>query len=236
MSAIRRWASWLERTPFHPQWLMPVRVVSRQVRECKGRVLDIGAADGRLSRQLHPSAEYVSLDYPVTANALYGTRPLVFADACCMPFADSSFDAVACFEVMEHVARPDALLEEVARVLVPGGVAEFSMPFLYPIHDAPFDYQRWTRHGWSRSLERAGLVVDSIEARGHSLHAVAVVACLAMSGPILRASPLKLALALPVLLVLLPAVNVVAWLASHLWPSWDAMSLGYRVMARRPAS
>ena len=152
MPPVRHYASWLRRTPFHPQWLMPPREVSPRIRACPGRVLDIGAADGWLSAQLDASAEYVSLDYPATAIELYRTRPLVFADACAMPFADASFDAIACYEVLEHVARPDALLEEVARVLVPGGVAEFTMPFYYPIHDAPHDYQRWTRHGWSRGL------------------------------------------------------------------------------------
>lgn len=234
MSAIRRYASWLKRTPFHPQWLMPGRKVSRQIRACQGRVLDIGAADGSLSRQLDASAEYISLDYPATAIELYRTRPLVFADACAMPFADASFDAIACYEVLEHVSRPDALLEEVSRTLVPGGFAEFTMPFFYPIHDAPHDYQRWTRHGWSRGLARVGLAVESIEPRGHSLHAAGVTACLGMAGPLQEARLLRLILGIPVLLVAIPVVNLIAWAASHLWPSWDAMSIGYRVLVRKP--
>ncbi|GAA3915929.1 hypothetical protein GCM10022229_06340 [Luteimonas lutimaris] len=197
-------------------------------------MLDIGAADGRLSKQLDPAAEYISLDYPATAIELYHTRPLVFADACAMPFANASIDAVACFEVLEHVTRPDALLEEVARVLVPGGVAEFTMPFFYPIHDAPHDYQRWTRHGWSRGLARVGLAVESIEPRGHSLHAAGVTACLGMAGPLQKAGLLKAVLGIPVLLVAIPMVNLAAWVASQLWPSWDAMSIGYRVLVRKP--
>jgi SAM-dependent methyltransferase len=234
MSTIRRYASWLRRTPFHPQWLMPGRTVSRQITACQGRVLDIGAADGRLAKQLDASAEYISLDYPATAIGLYGTRPLVFADACAMPFAEASFDAVACYEVLEHVSRPDALLEEVARVLVPGGVAEFTMPFLYPIHDAPHDYQRWTRHGWSRSLAKVGLLVESIEPRGHSLHAAGVTACLGMAGPLQGARLPQVILGIPVLLVAIPVVNLVSWTASYLWPSWDAMSIGYHILVRKP--
>lgn len=215
---------------------MPGGKVARQITACKGRVLDIGAADGRLAKQLDASAEYVSLDYPATAIGLYRTRPLVFADACAMPFVDASFDAVACYEVLEHVSRPDALIEEVARVLVPGGVAEFTMPFFYPIHDAPHDYQRWTRHGWSRSLARVGLAVESIEPRGHSLHAAGVTACLGMAGPFQRTGPMQAAVAIPFLLIAIPAVNLAAWAASHVWPSWDAMSIGYRILVRKPST
>lgn len=234
MAPVRQYAAWLRRTPFHPQWLMPRREVSDRIKACPGRVLDIGAADGWLAGQLQASVRYVSLDYPATAIGLYRTRPHVFGDACSMPFADASFDAVACYEVLEHVARPDALLEEVSRVLVPGGVAEFTMPFYYPIHDAPHDYQRWTRHGWSRGLQRAGLVVESIEARGHSLHAVGVTACLGLAGPFQQAKGLRLALGIPVLLAAIPVVNLASWVASRLWQSWDAMSIGYRVLARKP--
>src|SRR3546814_5677138 len=58
------------------------------------------------------------------------------------------------------------------------------MPYFYPIHDAPYDYQRWTRHGWSRSLGQVGLEVEVIETRGHSLHAAAITTCLGMAGPL----------------------------------------------------
>ncbi|MBS0214179.1 MAG: class I SAM-dependent methyltransferase [Proteobacteria bacterium] len=206
------------------------------IRECRGRVLDIGAADGWLASRLHEGAHYISVDYPVTAMGLYGTRPHVYADACCMPIADESIDAVACYEVMEHVSRPDDLLAEVARVLAPGGVAEFTMPFFYPIHDAPHDYQRWTRHGWARGLKQAGLDPESIEARGHSLHAAATTLCLGLAGPFHRGRPLALLVAAPVLMAVFPVVNLTAWIVAGLWPSWDAMSIGYRILARKPGA
>jgi SAM-dependent methyltransferase len=226
----------MRRTPFHPQWLMPKRTVAAAIKSCRGRVLDIGAANGWLADELDSSAQYIALDYPATAVGLYRTRPHVFADACAMPFADESVDAVACYEVMEHVPRPDDVLAEVARVLAPGGFAEFTMPYFYPIHDAPHDYQRWTRHGWRRSLEQAGLVAEAVEVRGHSLHAAGVAVCLAMAGPFQGGKLLRTLLGVPVLLVVLPAVNLIAWVVSRIWPSWDAMSIGYRVLARKPVA
>lgn len=233
-AALRSIASWLRHTPFHPQWLMPERTVAACIRKCRGRVLDIGAADGWLEGELEQGAHYISLDYPTTAVGLYGTQPHIYADACSMPIADESINAIACYEVMEHVQRPDDLLMEVGRVLVPGGIAEFTMPFFYPIHDAPHDYQRWTRHGWSRSLQRAGLVAEVIEPRGHSLHAAATAACLGLAGPIQKARPLALPAGILFLLFALPIVNLAAWIVAAFWPSWEAQSIGYRILARKP--
>lgn len=234
MCPVQRLASWLRRTPFHPQWLMPAREVSTAITHCQGRVLDIGAADGWLHAQLDEVAHYISLDYPATAVGLYHTTPKVFADAAALPFGDTSIDAVACYEVMEHVRRPDDVLAEIARVLKPGCAVELTMPFLYPIHDEPHDYQRWTRHRWERALQQVGLSIEMIENRGHSLSAAGVSICLALAAPFQRATRTRLLFALPVLLLALPMVNLSIRLLAVVWPSWEAMPLGYRVLARKP--
>ena len=50
------------------------------------------------------------------------------ADCVALPFADASFDAVVSFETIEHIAGQDAFLDEVRRVLRPGGLAILSCP------------------------------------------------------------------------------------------------------------
>ena len=233
-ASVRRLASVLHRTPFHPQWLMPERVVSTAISKCRGRLLDVGSADGWLSGIIADSASYISLDFPPTALGLYGTRPHVFADACRMPFVDESIDAVACYEVLEHVRQPGALLAEVSRILVPGGVVELTMPFFYPLHDEPHDFQRWTRHGWVVGLKAAGLTPEVIEPRSSAVHSAAVAMCLSLAGPLQHGSVVKLLVALPVLLFAIPVVNLSAWILGAVWPPWGAMPIGYRVLARKP--
>lgn len=233
--SLRHRMRWLVRTPLHPQWLMPVRWVAAPVLRCEGVVLDIGSADRWLQWALSEKAHYVALDYPVTAVGMYGSRPDVFADAHKLPFADNSIGAVACFEVLEHVTEPDAVISEIARVLSAGGIVAFSMPFLYPVHDAPYDFQRWTAHRWQRSLAGAGLKVESIEPANHPLHASAVLAGLALTGPLLSLNGWRRVWFLPLLLVILPCINLAAWVLARVWPNWKAMTTTLRVLARKPA-
>lgn len=233
MMSIRTLARLVRATPLHPQWLMPRRSVPNALLEAKGRVLDIGSADRWLLRHLHESAHYIALDYPATAVAMYHTRPDVFADAVQLPFGNESFDAIACFEVLEHVPDPHAALAEISRTLRLDGIATISMPFLYPEHDAPHDYQRWTEYRWRLSASQVGFDVESIEPMLHAVRAAGALACLAIAGPLERTSALSLAIRLPFAILLVPIVNVFAMLLSLVWPSWSALTTGFRVVLRK---
>ena len=231
---IRSLARLVRRTPLHPQWLLGPRRLPPGVEALAGRILDVGAGDRWIGQRLASNADYVALDYPATGAALYGAKPDVFADASSLPFRSESFDAVVCLEVLEHVRSPALVLAEISRVLKPGSRVWFSTPFLYPVHDAPFDYQRFTEHGWRVALEGCGLELVGIEKRGHAIATAGLLLCLAVAGGVLNGkSPLSWLMA-PVAAVLIPAVNVTAWLMSKLAADWSAMGSGYLVQARKP--
>jgi SAM-dependent methyltransferase len=233
MTRLRALAKWAARTPLHPQWLVPKGHVPAGLGSATGNLLDIGSADRWLARHLPNDVSYIALDYPATGKDLYGAAPDVFADAAALPFADDSMDVVACFEVLEHVRSPDAVLREISRVLRPGGVAYVSMPFAYPVHDAPHDYQRWTEHGWRRSAAEAGMQCAEIQPTTSGIEAAGAMACLALAAPLERAEVWRQILALPLLVILLPCVNVSAWMLGRLWPAWPALSIGLRVTLRK---
>ena len=65
------------------------------------------------------------------------------ADVTTLPFADAAFDAAVLGEVLEHVEDDRGALEEVARVLRPGGVLAVSVP-ADPKRFGPSD--RWAGH------------------------------------------------------------------------------------------
>lgn len=97
-------------------------------------VLDLGCSVGYGAAILARGSRRVTgvdLDPNAVAQAAadHGSAAgFLVADAAALPFADQSFDAVACFEIVEHVDPPAALLSEVARVLRPGGILCLSTP------------------------------------------------------------------------------------------------------------
>jgi SAM-dependent methyltransferase len=227
----------LRRTIFHPQWLVLRNddIQRAWVREnARGLVLDIGSADGR-AREWIENCEYVSLDYPTTAVAMYGTRPDVFADGAALPFAGASFDTVLLLEVLEHVADAPGVLAEIARVLKPGAVLLISVPFLYPIHDAPHDYLRFTALGIEKSLRECGLVPVSQDLRSPGFAAVAFLASVACAEAAIaawREKSWRIAIA-PLALVAVPFVNALGWIATCLFSTSRLITSGYAIRAER---
>jgi SAM-dependent methyltransferase len=234
---IRRWVSGLRRTPLHPQWLLgSAEKAGKWVGEnAQGRVLDVGCADRWVEKWLAPECVYFALDYPATGKQLYGARPHVFADASQLPLPDASMDTVILLEVMEHLRRPQDALGEIARVLRPQGRVLLSMPFLYPLHDAPHDYQRLTIHGLLRDVEATGLRVEHITPSLGSAETAGLIACLAMGGIAVEAIEKRSVsvVFVPLLAMAIPVINLVAWCAGRALPSWSAITAGYRVCARR---
>jgi SAM-dependent methyltransferase len=80
-------------------------------------------------------------------NIDQGTCPNIFGDVTAIPLASSSCDCVLCTEVIEHLTHPTKCVEEMHRILAKDGVAFVSVPFLFPIHADPYDFQRYTEDG-----------------------------------------------------------------------------------------
>jgi ubiquinone/menaquinone biosynthesis C-methylase UbiE len=102
------------------------------------RLLDVGCGTGQ-SRQVYEahSSRYVGLDLSLGALRLARSRfagsAWMQADACRLPFAAGTFDAVAFSSVLHHLADRQAALAEAARVLRPGGWAfAFDPNLLHP--------------------------------------------------------------------------------------------------------
>lgn len=72
----------------------------------------------------------------------------IVAKADAIPVADGVADAVLSTQVIEHLPDPDAAIAESTRVLKDGGLLFISFPFQYPLHVAPHDFFRYTRHGF----------------------------------------------------------------------------------------
>src|SRR5580700_7208116 len=71
----------------------------------------------------------------------------VAADAARLPFPPGIFQRVECDAVLEHVRHPEQVMNEIRRVLAPGGYVHLVTPFCHPFHEYPKDYRRFTLDG-----------------------------------------------------------------------------------------
>lgn len=71
------------------------------------------------------------------------------ANAVNLPILDNSVDAVICESLLEHVQDPYKLIDEIYRILKPGGKIWIMVPFMLGFHSSPNDFRRWTHQGLS---------------------------------------------------------------------------------------
>ena len=75
------------------------------------------------------------------------------------PFPDTMYDHVISNQVLEHVFNPDEFMQEIARVLKPGGELLLTVPFVWDEHEQPIDCARYTSFGIKDLLLRHGFEV-----------------------------------------------------------------------------
>ncbi len=102
-------------------------------------VLDLGCRDGTLTRHFMAGNDVTGADIDVAAlqhaKSTYGLCVKAVDLNAALPFDTQSFDAVVMAEVLEHLPYPSAVLQEVKRVLRPGGRYVGSVPLAYHLKD-----------------------------------------------------------------------------------------------------
>lgn len=113
--------------------------------EMRGLVIDLGGKRENKRGSFQPPVDqadawwYINLDLD--------TAPDVFADVTQVPLISQRVDCILCTEVLEHLANPQACADEIHRLLRDDGIALVSVPFFYPVHADPYDFQRFTEDG-----------------------------------------------------------------------------------------
>lgn len=118
------------------------------------RVLDIGSGGSSYGR-FFPNRLTVDIDPD--------RKPEVVADAHSLPFKDNEFAFVLCTEVLEHTERPHVVAAELMRVLQKGGTLILTTRFVYPIHDSPGDYFRFTKYGLRKLFSSWNIIEEVSE-------------------------------------------------------------------------
>jgi len=106
---------------------------------------DLGAEAYSVRRFFEPTVEFVQSD----VNPAFGHRVV---DVTAMDL-DAEFDLVICLYVLEHVYDVPAAVANLHRALRPGGRLLVAVPHVYPYHDEPGDFWRFTEHAIRRLFE-----------------------------------------------------------------------------------
>jgi len=91
---------------------------------------------------------YEAPDVDLLAFDIYASENCQFvADGHRIPLATGSVDGVVVQAVLEHVLNPQLVVDEIHRVLRPGGLVYADTPFLQPVHEGPYDFTRFSESG-----------------------------------------------------------------------------------------
>jgi SAM-dependent methyltransferase len=161
------------------------------------RLLDLGCGGGRHAFEaLRRGATVIALDYAfdelrdvrgvMGAMADVGeiapgvTGGVVNGDALALPFPDGTFDRIIASEVLEHIWADELAIDELVRVLRPGGRLAVTVPSEIPerlcwaldtnYHDTPGGHIRiYRRRDLEAKLARGGVALRGAH-RAHALH------------------------------------------------------------------
>ena len=120
-------------------------------------ILDVGAGHGDFSG-LFEGRHYLAMDiYP------YPEVDLVCDLTRIRPFASGSLDIVLLMNLLEHLPDASEFLKAIVPLLAPGGKILVVVPFLVKIHQAPYDFARYTHYLLHKMGAEAGLQVEQID-------------------------------------------------------------------------
>jgi SAM-dependent methyltransferase len=116
--------------------------------EVHGLVVDLGGKRGNKRGSFIPPEHQVDAWWYLNLDS--EAKPNIFSDVTRTPLTTQSVDYIVCTEVLEHLPDPRACVDEIHRLLRNGGMAFVSVPFIYPVHADPYDFQRFTEDGLRR--------------------------------------------------------------------------------------
>jgi len=71
---------------------------------------------------------------------------------------ENKFDLVICTSVLEHIFEMNLAVENLKKLVKKEGHLFISVPFIYPLHDEPADYWRFTEHSLKKLFKEFKII------------------------------------------------------------------------------
>lgn len=129
--------------------------LSRSSENFRGHLYDLGCGEMPYKAWLLGYADqYTGVDWGGTQHQLKADIVADLNEP--LPIASEVADTVISLSVMEHLREPQVFLGEAHRILKPGGAIILQVPFMWWVHEAPYDYYRYTQFGLQYMFQKAG--------------------------------------------------------------------------------
>lgn len=139
----------------------------------KGRLLDLGCGNVPLYEFYKSrTSEAICVDWE---NTYHKNDFIDYQFNLNEPFPENigKFDTILTTDVIEHIENPDVFFDEISKSLEIGGKLILSTPFLYWVHEAPYDFQRFTEFKLKKYCEKNSLKILELTPYGGVLEAIA---------------------------------------------------------------
>jgi len=162
---------------FYAQYISVLPALRRYA---QGRLIDLGCGTAPFADLIEDQVDaYHGIDlWPRSPHTVFAAdiQQLTM-------IRDEVYDTAISLEVLEHIPAPWLAIDEIYRILKPGGYFLLTVPHLSRLHDVPHDYYRYTRFGIDYLLQRSGFEIISIEEKaglatflGHQLSTLLISA------------------------------------------------------------
>jgi hypothetical protein len=111
--------------------------ISQFIKQCGSNSLIVEVG----SRKRHARGNIINLDIS------YSPDVDLLADGGCLPFKNGAITGMMIRGVLEHISRPQVVMNEIYRSLKDKGRVYIEVPFMQGFHADPGDYQRYTLDG-----------------------------------------------------------------------------------------
>ena len=137
--------------------------ISEIAPKLNGNILDFGCGSKPYELLFKNAESYIGIDLEVSGHNHKESKVDFFYDGKTIPFNSEEFDIIVCFEVLEHVFNLEEVLNEMRRVLKPGGQLLISLPFAWDEHEIPYDFARYTSFGIKHILIKNGFEIEELK-------------------------------------------------------------------------
>jgi SAM-dependent methyltransferase len=150
-----------------------------ELKDCiEGDVIDLGCGimpykEYLLTNSIKKITSYKGIDWASDYHNLI--VPDYIWDGKTIPIQSNSVDWVIATEFLEHYYDTSAILKEINRILKPNGVLFFTVPFIWSLHEIPYDEYRFTPFSLQKKLNETGFSNNEIKPIGGYNHSLAIM-------------------------------------------------------------